>query len=204
MKKLLLLSVLAFGWVGAQKLQVPQGTQFITGQVGYSFNEDKAANTENSTFRFLPTYGYYFAPDWTIAGSIGYKETTDKKFDNNHNLLSKTSSNAVVIIPSLRKFWVLDERLSLFAQLDVPLEFGNAKTHIMDASSSNSYFSYGVSLKPGVDYFLAKRWKIYATVGELGLSKTSSKDKTINRNSGNFALNMSAINFGLKFMIPKK
>jgi len=200
---------------GFGNAQVPKGVTFISGQIGYSSVKEKTTGSQTESFRFIPTVGYFFAPDWGIAGSLGYKNETsraEKMTETNQWQSSKNIASALVVIPSLRKFWVLDEKLSVFGQLDFPLEFGKIKneTHTgtgnsaVETKSENDYFSYGVSLKPGIDYALNPRWKIVATVGEIGYSSLKKEDVRNAKESFSFGVNFSSVNFGLKYILPRK
>ena len=213
MKKLILGCCILFAGFGSA--QVPKGVKFISGQIGYSTIKDNSNDSKTESFKFIPTFGYFFAPNWAIAGSLGYKTETSKIEKMNYLnewQSSKDVSSSFVATPSLRKFWVLDEKLSLFGQLDFPLEFGKIKNEIQtntDGSnilteSENNYFTYGISLKPGVDYFLNPHWKIVATVGEIGYSSSKKENISGNKNSLNFGVNFSTLNFGLKYILPRK
>lgn len=200
---------------GFGSAQVPKGVTFISGQIGYSSVKDNNSGSETESFKILPTIGYFFAPNWGIAASLGYKNETsksEKTVSSTQSQSSKDVSSAFVMTPSLRKFWVLDEKLSLFGQLDFPFEFGKitneTNTTISNsttaAKSENNYFSYGISLKPGIDYFLNPHWKIVATVGEIGYSSSKKENLKGAKNSFNFGLNFSSVSFGLKYILPRK
>ncbi|RQP14766.1 MAG: porin family protein [Chryseobacterium sp.] len=203
MKKLLLASaILAVSLLNAQR-QVPQGTAFVTGQIAYSHQTDDATARELSNLRLMPTAGYFFAPNWAVALGVGYKSETDKVTAPMG--YSKTETSAFLITPSLRRFWVLDERFSLFGQLDIPLEFGSRERTIGNLPhNSASYTGWGISLKPGIDYFLSKRWKIAATVGELAYYGSKTNGAPEEKNTYNAGLNFTSAGFGLKYMFPAK
>ncbi|WP_300675537.1 outer membrane beta-barrel protein [Soonwooa sp.] len=212
MRRLILLASIV--GIGLLKAQVPKGTQYVSGQIGFSTTKNHSNNSSVESYKFLPTYGYFFAPSWAIVMSAGYKQETEKTQSQNANLdlqdLESVSS-ALVVTPSLRRFWVLDDKFSLFCQLDFPLEFGNVKsTSRLDnsgvevSSTKNSYSSYGVSVKPGIDYFLNRRWKIAASLGEIGYYNTHFKESNTNKNRFNFEGNFSSVQFAVKYIIPAK
>ncbi len=195
--------------------QIPEGVRFIAGQIGYTSVKDNAADSETESFRILPTAGYFFAPNWAVAASLGYKSDVSKSESSIAASLKNTKdvSSAFVMIPSLRKFWVLDEKFSLYMQLDFPLEFGKIRNETtivttgnptVSSVSENDYFAYGISLKPGIDFALNKRWRIFSTVGELGFSSNKKENSKGAKNAFNFGVNFSAVNFGLKYIIPRK
>jgi len=195
--------------------QVPKGVTFISGQIGYSTVKDHSTGSKTESFKFTPTVGYFFAPNWVMAGSLGYKNETshtEKMIGAAQWQFSKDVSSALVVIPSLRKFWVLDEKLSLFGQLDFPLEFGKIRNETEITSSNltatdkseNNYFSYGITLKPGIDYSLHPRWKIAATIGEIGYSSYKKENIDGTKNNLSFGVSFSSVNFGLKYILPRK
>ena len=212
MKKLLLLSGLLV--IGFSEAQVPKGTQYVSGQIGFSTTKDHSKNSSLESYKFMPTYGYFFAPSWAIVMSAGYKQETEKTQATNATLdlqNQKSVSSAFVVTPSLRRFWVLDERFSLFGQLDLPLEFGNLKTTktldtngVEVSNTKNNYSSYGVSIKPGIDYFLNRRWKIAASIGEIGYFNTHFKETNKDKSRFNFEGNFSSVQFAVKYIIPVK
>lgn len=210
MKQLIMISsLLCLGIIDAQ---VPQGTQFISGQINFSTTKNYSNNSSTTSYKVLPTYGYFFAPNWVIVLSTGYKQEIDKLQYRNTTfdlLNTENKTSAFVITPSLRKFWILDARFSLFAQLDFPLEFGNVTqtTRLENESievshNKNAFSSYGISLKPGIDYFLAPQWKIAANVGEIGYFNTHYKNSNLNKKRFNFEGNLSSIQFAVKYIIP--
>ncbi len=212
MKKITMLSALLF--LSLANAQVPKGTQFVSGQFGFSTTKDDSNNSSSDSYRFLPTYGYFFAPNWAVAVSAGYRQTTDHSTTKNanfENLNLEAKSSAFVVTPSLRKFWVLDERFSLFCQLDFPLEFGSTKQFLTLESNGvelnhtkNSFTSYGINLKPGIDYFVNRRWKIAASIGEIGYNNVHYKETKFNKSKFNFEANFSTIQFAVKYIIPAK
>ena len=212
MKRLILLASIV--GIGLLKAQVPKGTQYVSGQIGFSTTIDHSKNSSLESYKFMPTYGYFFAPNWAIVMSMGYKQDTEKIQTTSPTLdlqNQESVSSAFVVTPSLRKFWVLDERFSLFAQLDFPLEFGNLKTTktldtngVEVSNTKNNYSSYGVSIKPGIDYFLNRRWKIAASIGEIGYFNTHFKETNKDKSRFNFEGNFSSVQFAVKYIIPVK
>lgn len=209
MKKYAMFSAILF--FGIASAQVPKGTQFLSGQIGFSNTKDQSKNSSLTAYKFLPTYGYFFAPNWSAAISVGYKQEIEKSQNTNANLdlldLEKKTS-AFVVTPSMRKFWVLDSHFSLFCQLDFPLGFGsvrqttNLQNGVEVSQSQNSYSSFGVALKPGIDYFLNPHWKIAASIGEIGYFTTHNKETDTNKNRFNLEGNFSSVQFALKYIIP--
>lgn len=209
MKRIVLIGCLILSSIAFT--QIPKGVKFISGQIGYASLKSNSGLSETRSLNIIPTFGYFFAPNWAIAGSFGYKHATaqTKQVENSSIWQSsQNTSSAIAITPSLRKFWVLNERLSVFGQLDFPLEFGkiNNKTddRISREETSTAYFSYGISLKPGLDYFLNRNWKIVSTIGEISyLTNKKEKDKEAATNF-RIGLYFSSVSFGIKYILPPK
>ncbi|MEG0762172.1 MAG: DUF3575 domain-containing protein, partial [Chryseobacterium sp.] len=95
-----------------------------------------------------------------------------------------------------------------FGQLSVPMQFGTEKSeenfNNTTVSEKVKYNAYGVSIKPGLDYFLNKNWTIEATIGEFGYN-TSKYDlegaKSVN--NFNFGLNLANVGIGVKYVFAK-
>ncbi len=213
MKKLFICCQILF--IGFSNAQIPKSVTFISGQIGYSTTKDNSTGSKAESFQFVPTVGYFFAPNWVMAGSLGYKteiSEMENRITPEQWQSSRDVSSAMIIIPSLRKFWVLDDKFSLFGQLDFPLEFGKIKNETETTSGSstviekleNNYFSYGISVKPGIDYALNPRWKIAATLGEIGYTSAKKESVEGTKNKLNFGLSLSSVNFGLKYILPRK
>ncbi len=129
---------------------------------------------------------------------------------------NKNTESAFVVAPFVRKYWTLSDKLYIFGQLEVPMEFGNIKQEgtttttagntVTTASSStkNNYTSVGVNIKPGLDYFLNKNWSIEATIGEFGYNTAKlDVDGAKSVDNYNFGLNLSSVTFGVKYVFAK-
>ncbi|WP_312343079.1 outer membrane beta-barrel protein [Chryseobacterium binzhouense] len=204
MKKILLAAaVVAFGLSNAQ---IAKGTTYVSGVVSYSSTEDNNEDRKIDNFSVVPTVGYFVAPNLAIGAGLGYMSASDKTTYNNG--YEKESISAFVAEPFVRKYWTLSEKLYIFGQLSVPMEFGNGKYEETDNNISTSekvnYNSFGVSVKPGLDYFLNKNWTIEATIGEFGYNTTKwDFEGSKNTNNFNFGLNLANVGIGVKYVFAK-
>ena len=79
----------------------------------------------------------------------------------------------------------------------------NGNTVVTNSTSTEAkYTKIGVTVKPGLDYFLNKNWSIEATIGEFGYSNYKPKDGDATNNY-NFGLNLSSVTFGVKYVFAK-
>jgi len=204
MKKLLLTAaVVAFGLSNAQ---IAKGTTYLSGTVGYSSVEDNNKDTKVDNFSVVPTVGYFVAPNLAVGLGVGYDSKSKK--ENFNNGYVKNTTAAFVVEPFARKYWTLGDKLYIFGQLSVPMRFGNDKSeenvNNTTVSQKANYNSFGVSVKPGLDYFLNKNWTIEATIGEFGYSTSKYDiDGAKNVNNFNFGLKLTNLGVGVKYVFAK-
>ncbi len=204
MKKLLLAAaVVAFGLSNAQ---IAKGTTYVSGVVGYSSTEDNNDDTKVENFAVVPTVGYFVAPNLAVGLGVGYASASEK--ETFQNGFDKYTQSAFVVEPFVRKYWTLGDKLYIFGQLSVPMQFGNEKMeeNLNNTTVSNkvNYNSFGVSIKPGLDYFLNKNWTIEATIGEFGYNTSKyDVDGAKNVNNFNFGLNLANVGIGVKYVFTK-
>ena len=123
---------------------------------------------------------------------------------------------ALVIEPFARKYWTLSDKLYIFGQLQVPLEFGkeeldfnsdgNGGDPILSAPfmQKNNYTNIGVNIKPGLDYFITKNWSIEATIGEFGYNTYKRDiDGAKRADDYKFGISLTSVTFGVKYVFAK-
>jgi opacity protein-like surface antigen len=219
MKKVLMAGAIAL--FGLSNAQIAAGTTYLSGSVGYSQQERNNGNNKTENFNVLPTVGYFVSNNFAIGLGIGYE--TQKNTDITNVTMfpgstsvttAETKQPAFVVAPFARKYWTLGDKLYIFGQLAVPMRFGKTETEnttvntsgssvtTVSSSSEAKYTQIGVTVKPGLDYFLNKNWSIEATIGEFGYNNFKPKDgDAINNYS--FGLNLSTVTFGVKYVFAK-
>ncbi|SHL66928.1 outer membrane beta-barrel protein [Chryseobacterium polytrichastri] len=218
MKKLLLAGAVAL--FGLSNAQIAKGTTYLSGSVGYSQEESNNGDLKKENFNVLPTVGYFVGTNLAVGLGIGYQTekntatTTTTLFNTTVVNENVTKKPAFVVAPFVRKYWNLSEKLFVFGQLAVPMQFGKTEVESSSvATTGNSvvtnststeakYTKIGVTVKPGLDYFLNKNWSIEATIGEFGYSNFKPKDGDATNNY-NFGLNLSSVTFGVKYVFAK-
>nr|WP_315032326.1 outer membrane beta-barrel protein [uncultured Chryseobacterium sp.] len=216
MKKILLAGAVAL--FGLSNAQIAKGTTYLSGQVSYSQTEDNNTDKKIESFKILPTVGYFVDTNLAVGLGVGYKDgkttTTTTTGSTVYDL--EKSKPAFVVAPFVRKYWTLADKLYIFGQLEVPMEFGQNKvegttttttggnTVVTSNSTKNNYTSIGVNIKPGLDYFLNKNWSIEATIGEFGYNTSKENVDGAKRvNNYDFGLNLKAVTFGVKYVFAK-
>ncbi|KYH05085.1 outer membrane beta-barrel protein [Chryseobacterium cucumeris] len=218
MKKILLAGAVAL--FGLSNAQIAKGTTYLSGSVGYSQVETNNGNLKTENFNVLPTVGYFVNTNLAIGLGVGYQTekttTTTTTTIGNATTVSENviKQPAFVVAPFVRKYWTLSDKLYIFGQLAVPMQFGKTEnenssvttagnTTISNSTSTEAkYTQIGVTVKPGLDYFLNKNWSIEATIGEFGYSNYKPKDGDATNNY-NFGLNLSSVTFGVKYVFAK-
>lgn len=137
MKKLVLTLALVFGMLTAS------AQFFVGGQLGLTYDND----TENTTFRIAPEFGYAFNDAWTVAGMIGYTH-----MDN---------YNSFYIAPYARWTFFTKDFVSLLVDGGFGISTGKHK----GASSVNGF---EIGFKPGIAFNLTDEFSLVAHCGFLG------------------------------------
>ncbi|MDQ0594056.1 outer membrane immunogenic protein [Chryseobacterium ginsenosidimutans] len=218
MKKVLLAGAIAL--FGLSNAQIAKGTAYLSGSVGYSQVETNNGNNKTENFNVLPTVGYFVAPNLAVGLGIGYQTQKDTNITTTQlggtTIVStnEVKEPAFVVAPFVRKYWTLSDKLFIFGQLAVPMQFGKTEienstvatsgstTSTSSTSTEAKYTQVGVTVKPGLDYFLNKNWSIEATIGEFGYNNYKPKDGDATNNY-NFGLNLSSVTFGVKYVFAK-
>jgi len=218
MKKLLIASAVAL--FGLSNAQIAKGTVYLSGSVGYSQEETNNGNIKSENFNVLPTAGFFVAPNFAVGLGVGFQTQKDTSITTTVNPLTTTVNTrevknpAFVVAPFARKYWTLSDKLYFFGQLAVPMQFGKtevenssvtttgATTTTASVSSEAKYTSVGVTVKPGLDYFLNKNWTIEATIGEFGYNNFKPKDGDATNNYS-FGLNLANVGIGVKYVFAK-
>ncbi|UHO40021.1 outer membrane beta-barrel protein [Chryseobacterium capnotolerans] len=220
MKKILLAGAVAL--FGLSNAQIAKGTTYVSGQLGYSQNENNNTDTKIESFKVLPTVGYFVNTNLAVGLGVGYKndntKVTTETTVGGGTLVAekKNTTSAFVVAPFVRKYWTLADKLYIFGQLEVPMEFGQYKQESESTLTTGStvtrnstsdkanYTSIGVNVKPGLDYFLNKNWSIEATFGEFGYNTNKlDVDGAKRVNDYKFGLNLSSVTFGVKYVFAK-
>ncbi|MGH1517392.1 outer membrane beta-barrel protein [Chryseobacterium sp. JK1] len=202
MKKILLAGAVAL--FGLSNAQIAKGTTYLSGSVEYSQKETNNGNDKTEHFNVLPTVGYFVGTNLAVGLGVGYQ--TEKTTNTTAIGENVTKKPAFVVAPFVRKYWTLGDKFYIFGQLAVPMQFGKTEHENtvgnVSTSTEAKYTQIGVTVKPGLDYFLNKNWSIEATIGEFGYNNYKPKDGDATNNY-NFGLNLSSVTFGVKYVFAK-
>lgn len=226
MKKLLVASAVAL--FGLSNAQIAKGTVYLSGQASFSQQNDNNDDSKNTNVTIVPTVGYFVAPNLAVGLGVGFShektslENTVNPFPNvSVTTKGENIDNAVIVEPFVRKYWTLGDKLYFFGQLSVPMAFGSGKQEGSITTVDNNdtpasvstttisqdkakFTSVGVSIKPGLDYFLNKNWTIEATIGEFGYNTMKYDfDGAKSVDNFTFGANLSTVTIGVKYVFAK-
>ncbi|MBB6370222.1 outer membrane beta-barrel protein [Chryseobacterium shigense] len=202
MKKLLLAGAVAL--FGLSNAQIAKGTTYLSGTLNFSSTHDNNDDSKVNDLTLVPTVGYFVGTNVAVGVGVGYASHVEKT--EMASGYDKSTMQGVIVEPFVRKYWTLGEKLYIFGQLSVPMQFGNSKFEESIGNVTNTakydFNSFGVSIKPGLDYFLNKNWTIEATIGDFGYSNFKYKDaKSVD--NYNFGLDLASVGIGVKYVFAK-
>lgn len=180
MKKTIFITFLACltifnSYAQEEESQGLKGAWWALGQL--EFTDSEADDT--STFTILPVVGTFVSPTVTIGLGAGYTSTKVGDAD---------AADALIVMPLVRNYWGINDKLYIFGQADVPLLFFDDAT------------AYGFNVRPGIDYFLSGKVTIEATFGQFGYNAVKPKDgDAVGTTSLGF--NLMQVNFGIKLIL---
>ncbi|MDY0253920.1 MAG: outer membrane beta-barrel protein [Tenuifilaceae bacterium] len=115
------------------------------------FSNENNDGTKESVFTFMPQLGYTVNDNFTFGGAIGFS-SVGRKLNNG----DKNTDNTLSIVPFARYSVINLERISIFAQGELPLHFYSGTNY--DGSSKNNQNSIGIAVRPGLSYSFNERW----------------------------------------------
>ncbi|MBV1923913.1 MAG: hypothetical protein KUG68_07800 [Flavobacteriaceae bacterium] len=179
MKKTILLAVITiftFSNLFAQEATESNGLQGAWWGMGtFQYSDDETT----SSYTILPIVGNFIAPTVTVGLGAGYMSTETDGFD---------SVGTFVVMPLVRKYWSVSDKLYLFGQADVPLTF------------SDDTNGYGFNVRPGIDYFIGGKFTIEATFGQFGYNSVKNDITDESTGTTSLGFDMTSIQFGLKYL----
>jgi outer membrane immunogenic protein len=214
MKKIILFSV-ALLCFNSAFAQLKKGNRLINGTFSAAVGHQEVPAPSNLTaktsgFSIQPRIGF-FTSDKTVLGvGVGYNYTkTRYEYNNSTPNMNRTYTYSVT--PFIRRYFSLGDKVAFFLDGRLNVGFGNTiyTNPTYDPNTGVSYpgtfdsntFTGGLSLKPGVAFFITEKWSVEATFATLGYDYNKVKDS--NSKSSNFAANINSLAFGLSYYINK-
>ncbi|MDD2195815.1 MAG: outer membrane beta-barrel protein [Bacteroidales bacterium] len=195
MKKLPLIAILL---IALSVMAVGQNSKmWVGGSLRFSSTNDDGDKA--SGFSLAPQFGYVVNSNFTVGGAIGFS-TSSTKADG---VDGKDVSNTFSLRPFVRYSAIKFEKITIFAQGELPLNFHSGK--FSNGTSKDGYNSVGINILPGLSYALSEKWGATLLMPSIFSFITYSNDYTnvnFRANSGysiqEYFLN-SSIGFIYKF-----
>lgn len=212
MKKLLIITfLLTFGIIIGQEKEENLNIQKGTWNLGGTFslnnsNSEFNANTsknENDQFYigFYPRVGYAINNNLIIGLGLGYEYRDFKTYYSgieNYN----SNQNTLVVFPYIKKYFNLTEKFSFHLQGEfrVSKSWTDSKDLININSNETSNILF-VGIRPGITYFLTKKFALETSIGTLGYSTGKNEIDNGEGKFNSFDLNFNSNNllFGLSY-----
>lgn len=221
MKKVFfLVSIFALTVLNAQgertKLAIKKGAWYLGGNVSINHRDgdnnyknyyDETVNREwtNKNYTLLPMIGYALHKNLIVGLGVSYgnsSRASTSKTDFNEEEINKYTREAIGVIPFVRAYKGLGDRLGLYLQGEVNYSKYWSENEVTNqVDNSNSGNALFVGLRPGIAFFIAKKFALEASLGALGYNKDKSDGDNSNSESDsfNFSLNSSNLLFGLAY-----
>jgi hypothetical protein len=170
----------------SSQLGFKKGDIFVTGTFGYVSKSN--GGTSEGTFAIKPGVGYFINDKLAVGGTIGFQNTSTKPSGGG----SSASTSEFGIGLMARYYTTPASQFSLFAE-------GGFEFTSQSADGGGGGTGFGLSAKPGINYFVSPHFSLEATVGEIGFSSSKAKGATESNNDFNFGFNFREIMLGLNY-----
>lgn len=218
MERFTLLTIAIFLFASITKAQITKGSIYLGGSIGASHVKQEVDNSttegKRSSILINPAVGIAVKDNLIVGIDFDYSNSSSKKFLNYGDY--KTTDWATGIF--IRKYVPLVKRLYFFGQSN--LNYNHYKYEV--PSTTSSYFSKTVqntieaSFYPGLAFNVSKSFFIETTfpaLVQIGYTRSTNTNNSYGstvstKEKGLFfssqLSNSSYLNFGVRFIIPKK
>jgi len=195
MKKVLLSLIAVAGLAFTTQAQTEKGIFLVGGNVELNTSKNDGANKTDLNFSIVPSVGYFFSDNFAVGTGIGYQ------YAKSYTALASGQASAFVVQPFLRGYKGINDQFKFYAQLSVPMAFGQNK--IGDANGDNMVKTgknnqVGVALSPGIAFFPSKKFGI-----EFSVNGLSYNDYNVENNNGDNIGGDKNFSIGANFFAPK-
>lgn len=212
MKRFMLLTALFWSvFALAQEeelLTISKGTWEATGSFGLQYtdfeNKGDSISSDGFVIIVLPEIGYAISDNCTLGAGIGYsyQENTARGEDIFDN---QSTSNGFFFLGYIRRYLPVSKNFAFYLQGRAQYGFDNTESitaNPEDQPTTVDSNNFGVSVGPGITYFVSDKFAFRANMGSLRYSsntrESSNQDETKTNRIG-FSLNPSNFNVGLSY-----
>ena len=196
MRKLILLSAALF--VSTLSFaQIAKGDIQLGGTISWNQFDN---GFESSELTILPSAGLFVSPTTSIGLNLGVSRFKNPIFDQQTGNIVDGTDRQFLIGAFARFHKPISDNFYLFLQPSVALGFGNQEVGDVETADINSF---GVSIAPGLTYFLSPKFALEMSVNAFNYSKIDFEGPQITQELENYGidLDLSNINLGLNFYI---
>ncbi|WP_176829763.1 outer membrane beta-barrel protein [Tenacibaculum sp. MAR_2009_124] len=207
---LLFVTAITVGQNEKQKFNIKKGTWMLEGDFSINSVTNEVTdspnpnNLERFSFSISPKLGYAISNNLVLGLSLGYGYS-ENEYNGYYN--SDDSSNTYSIAPYIKKFFPVTSKFALHLQGETSFSYTEANNYDQfgNMTYGNDRRSYGVSLRPGINYSLSKNVLLEMNFGALRYNHSSEKNdenatKYVNRDFG-FNLSSSSLIFGVSVLL---
>lgn len=179
-----------------------------SGSLGFSKSDDEygtSQTSENKSFQFSlrPSLGIMLSEKWMLGAGIGYNYRSSFS-ENDINSIAQTSdriTNTFLLTTFLRRYAHLTDKLYFTATLNASGGLGKSKDvtdyeGIDPETSKYDTYEAGVSVVPGLTYFVTNKWAITGSIGQVYVNFDWRESQNEDEKSKHFATN-GGLNFSL-------
>lgn len=205
MKKFLLTLMIISG-VTVVLAQPEAGSLFIGGDLGFSTlrEKDKTGGTvyreQNiSMITVLPKAGYFLSERLAVGLQTGIVSRVNKPDDATY----EKETNVIFVIQPFGRFYFTTGTGGIFAEANVGLGAGKARTVYPDRIDENNLTSLSFTAGPGVYYYITPNVAIEAQFGLIGFTTDIQKSGDVKFIDNQFIIEAfpASISFGLSITL---
>ena len=179
MKKLLLVAI---AMMVSTTMFAQQGAMFLGGTAGFhSLGSKDQGNADNdvtgSTYNLGPSFGYMLNDNMAVGINLLFEGGTATPTDASGDPTVKTSG--YTIEPFFRYYFAGGDNFKFFGDALVGFGGGNTKQTLGTTTNESKYSTFGINIKPGMQYWFNDNWSMVSTIGLLGYnSRTNNVGET--------------------------
>lgn len=187
-----------------------RGTRLLGGSFALGGNAGRFAGSSGETnginFNFQPQMGWFVRDNVAVglgltAGFNQLRSTSSGGFTSVTFTSEFTQSNLTLgLRPFVRNYAMLGPKFGVFLETSLNVGFTRTNTETLPATAvpsewSGRTFSLQAGLRPGVTYFLSRRFAVEATTGFVGFSLLNARTPTFTNTSRLVELKNNAFSF---------
>ncbi len=174
--------------------QIEKGTFLVSGNFSISKNNLASASIGNSPadvtqLQFTPYFGFMVSPRIAVGVLSTYSRYEQKYESGNVFNPQKTVLNTYSAGPFMRYYHPITERFFFFGQADVTFNKSEATYTLNDPSLDPikaTLSGTSVAIRPGISYFISKRWAIEVLLGSVAYNTRDYKTANQKTNMDGF------------------